>query len=96
MLGTRDYLERHRNRNALLDDLLRQGIVAARINGGFEFNGRHNFDTGGYSEPCGWVVDDEFIVSHAPAIDGCERIASREYGRALPPGRELVFVYRRR
>jgi hypothetical protein len=41
--ATRDYLEHHRSRSALLQPLLDKGAAPNAIEGGFEFDGRYKF-----------------------------------------------------
>jgi hypothetical protein len=43
VVGTRDYLEHHRCRTALLDPLVQQGVSPTEIEGGFEFDGQFRY-----------------------------------------------------
>jgi hypothetical protein len=96
VLGTRDYLERHRHRWQLLDSVLTEGVSSTRINGGFEFGGRFNFDREGtFINETYWVVDDEYLVTYADHVEGYEQLDWREYRRFLPPGSERVYLQRR-
>ena len=77
-------------------------MTSRQIDGGFEFNGLHNFakddrDWSRFKEKPGslWVVDDEYVVTLAPSLEGYERIAERSVARRLPPGDEPVYVFRR-
>jgi hypothetical protein len=98
VLGTRDYMERHRARNLLLAQLESDGISPRRIDGGFEFSGLHNFDA--YEahflkNDRRWVYDDEYLLTYAPAREGYLALQSLEYRRLLPPGREQIHLLHR-
>jgi hypothetical protein len=98
LLGTRDYMERHRTRNVLLAQLLSDGISPRHIDGGFEFSGLHNFDsdrTHFLRNRRRWVYDDEFLLTYAPAHEGYVALRSLEYRRLLPPGREQIYLLHR-
>jgi len=98
ILGTRDYMERHRNRQILLDQQLAAGISPRRIDGGFEFNGRHNFDRNRNQFLEGerrWVYDDEFVVTYSASREGYRSLRSLEYRRWIPPGREQIHLLER-
>jgi hypothetical protein len=95
--GAHDYFAWNRSRWAALDDLLAQGVSAARIDGGFEFNGWFGYDPR-YQERPGlswwWVRDDEYVVSFGP-LDGYTEVARYPYDRWLPPGGGAVLVLQR-
>ena len=90
VLGTRDYLDHHRARNALLAPLLERGVDTRRIAGGFEFGGFHHF-----SRAWVWVWDDEYLVSYAHCHPGYRRIDERSYRRRLFGDRESVYLHLR-
>ncbi|MEZ4218141.1 MAG: hypothetical protein R3E88_16765 [Myxococcota bacterium] len=93
LLGTRDYMERHRARQVLLDALAADGVSPRRIDGGFEHAGWHNFDRDDslfLRNERRWVVDDEWLVTYAPARPGHALVRGVEYRRWLPPGRESI------
>lgn len=96
-LGTRDYLEHHRARWRLIDGLLERGVAPARINGGFEFEGLNAPDPdvlGRFLSRRG-IYEDEFVVSHEPAIRGYRVLATASFRRLLPPGTETLTLHRR-
>jgi hypothetical protein len=96
--GTRDYLTRHRVRNAVLAELEAQGIGSDRIDGGFEYSGWRNYSVDRMLFKLSqhiWVIDDEYVLSYSPHSPGYEILTEREYTRWLPPGREQLRVLRR-
>ncbi len=102
-LGTADAMDHHRARWELLAELQATGVTPDRVDGGFEFNGLYNFakddrDWSRFKPKPGsrWVVDDEFVVSHAPTLPGYQPIAERSYPRRLPPGSRTIRVHQRR
>jgi len=98
LAGTRDYMEHHRARAVLLDALEADGISPRRIDGGFEHAGRFNFDRDNslfIANERRWVVDDEYLVSHASEREGYTRLRTVEHARWLPPGRASVSLLRR-
>lgn len=98
VVGTRDYMEHHRARAALLDSLLEQGVDSARIDGGFEFNGLHSLTRiPGVKPARQWVYvnTDEYIVTDLERVDGYELVSSNSFERLMPPGRETIRVMRR-
>ena len=97
--GTRDYMQRHRMRADVLASILRDGATPDRISGGFEFNAWHNHRDSRTRRlkwrKGPWVIDDEWIVSFQPAIDGYILISERQYQLLIPPSTETIRVFRR-
>jgi hypothetical protein len=95
--ATRDYRTRIDANWRLATDLHATGVATDRINAAFEFNAFHNF---GDPRCRLWakgpfVIDDEYIVSYAPQIDGYALASQRTYHRLLPPGKETVNLFKR-
>jgi len=109
ILGTRDYLMRHRVRWSMLSTLMDTGVMPHRIDGGFEFNAWHNdgdpriasekyrkhMDTEQRRKWQRRVIDDEYIASHEPFIPGYQMIETNSYTRLMPPGVESVYLFQR-
>jgi hypothetical protein len=70
--GTRDLVTWNAKRFELLDGLMAQGVSPTEIDGGFAFNGAHNYGygqyVGGAQRSPWWVVDDRYIIAfdHRP------------------------------
>lgn len=96
--GTRDYLTWNRIRWAALDNLITQQNVDPKdIDGGFEFNGLHFYDSE-YLEKPGkswwWVQNDKYILTFGP-ISGYEVANEYSFTRWMPLGVGHIFVLRR-
>ena len=97
IVGTRDYMQHHRTRAALLDGLLADGVAPERIDGGFEFNGLHSLQRQDGPDGPTWVYvhDSEYVVTERASIPGYELVASGSFARLMPPGPEVIRVQRR-
>ncbi len=90
--GTRDYLEHHRCRWILLNELTGRGIKPADINGGFEFNCWYTFKT----DPTvlhGQHSDNSFVISLLDKRDGYDAVNSLAWQRLVPPGKPVLTVF---
>jgi hypothetical protein len=97
VLGTRDYLEHHRARWALIGELLERGVPPERLEAGFEFEGwrtRDEHAVTGYLRRRG-IYEREFVVSHAARVRRYRPIAQRSFRRWLPPGIETLTAHQR-
>lgn len=99
VLGTRDLFAWNRARRQVLNRLTRvQGVSPHRIDGGFEFNGLHLYDSA-YRNRAGknwwWVDDDAYIVAMAPRA-GYDVIGRQPYERSLSPRPGAILLLRRR
>jgi 4-amino-4-deoxy-L-arabinose transferase-like glycosyltransferase len=97
LVGTRDYLQHHRARWAILEDLLEQGVSPDRVDGGFEFTGWFNFelDPSKVKPRPDWAFGNEFLLSYADRMPGYRPIARRAYRRLLPPRSEVLTLFER-
>ena len=89
-LGLADYFAFQRARWSLLTPLVAGGVAPERIDGGFEFGGRYLF-----GPKFRWVVDDEFVVSLQPHLDGYRAIDAERFRRRLVPGVWVVTLHER-
>jgi hypothetical protein len=96
-VGSHDMMASHRARWDLLRGLLAQGVEPERVHGGFEFNGYYKYQPGLPAElgPRAWIGDPYYVVSHAPAVPGYERVETRSYRRWLPPGVGTLSLHER-
>jgi 4-amino-4-deoxy-L-arabinose transferase-like glycosyltransferase len=92
LIGTRDYLEHHRCRWAVLDQLVASGIDPSDIDGGFEFRSTHDFQK---SARLGWGQDVEyrFLVSHEEELDGYRVVSRHSWRRLFPAGEQVLTVF---
>lgn len=90
--GTRDYLEHHRCRWTLLEELIGKGINTADINGGFEFNSWYHFAD--HEDKADWkqTTGKRFVVSLVGHHEGYRAISTLSYRRLLPPGTQTITV----
>ncbi len=85
--------------------LMRQGIPVEKIDAGFVFNGWHLYEKRqregfegtdrGWSPSGWWVVDPEYTVSVTPP-EGEEVIGTIPFRDLLTPGKDTVFISRRK
>ena len=89
--GTRDYLEHHRCRWRVLNELTERGIDPTEIHGGFEFISTHARNN---SMAYNWheMRGERFVVSLAKSLEGYRAISSSSYQRLLPPGTQVITV----
>lgn len=94
--ATHDYLAWNRERWDAARDLLRRGIPAEQINGGFEFNGWYRFDEEHLEESLqsAWSRGDGYMLAFGP-VNGYEELRRYHYSRWMPPGRGRIVVLRR-
>jgi hypothetical protein len=98
VVGTRDYMQHHRTRNALLDELMASGVDVSRIDGGFEFNGFHSLTRlPGLEISRQWFYtnSNEYVLTDLEHMGGYEVIDSGSFERLMPPGTETLRVLRR-
>lgn len=99
--GTRDYFAWNRARWALLDELVEErGVPPTKIDGGFEFNGWHNYAPRSTTGQDGkkswwWVRDDEYVIAFGK-IDGFHEIQRKRVDSALFPGRKIRVLLLKR
>jgi hypothetical protein len=94
--GTRDYLARSEAKWTLLTQLRAEGYGERVVVGGVEYNGWYDdFDQVERSPNPGFIWDEEFVVTYAPAKERFAKYAEQTYSRWLPPGDETVYVLRR-
>ena len=96
---TRDYLSWNRARWTALHDLMAEGNVsAARIDGGFEFNGLYLYEPDSHREDLSkswwWVTDDEYMVALGE-VPGYSVMRRYPFARLLPPEESDIFVLHR-
>jgi 4-amino-4-deoxy-L-arabinose transferase-like glycosyltransferase len=99
VVGTHDYLAWNRARWKALDELtLYRGVGPERIDGGFEFNGWHNYDPQYVKRPgkveWWWVVDDEYRIAFGPT-PGYRTEATFSYRRWIPFRRDRIHILQR-
>jgi 4-amino-4-deoxy-L-arabinose transferase-like glycosyltransferase len=101
VLGTRDYLEHHRARWALIGTLVDRGVPLERIEGGFELDGWSTRDPGP-RQLARWAArrwvgfeESDFVLSHLAlgARSGLRAIDARAYRRLLPPRIEVLTLF---
>ncbi len=98
VLGTHDYFAWNRARWQALDTLTRvEGIAAAEIDGGFEFNGWHK--PGKPVQPqkgksWWWVQDDRYLITMG-VRSGYAVYRTFPFRRWLPPGEGAIYVLKR-
>ena len=90
--GTRDYLEHHRARWTLLDELSAQGIEPADIHGGFEFMS-WNAEDKDMADLWRNIREERFVISLAGELEGFQSVKSLSYQRLLPPGTQVLTVF---
>ena len=92
VLGTRDYLEHHRARWTLLDELIEGGTDPEDIHGGFEFKCRHGDEN---LRPDSWadMNGQRYVLSLASELEGHRPVKSLSYTRLLPPGNQVITVF---
>ncbi len=97
VVGTRDYMERHRARTVLTDGLLAEGVEARRIDGGPEFNGWHSFERywGGDRYHWDYVNSDEYVLTYESDLPGYVHVRSHAYAHWLPPRTETIRLLHR-
>lgn len=92
-----DYLAWNRTRWQLINGMTQQGVSAAELDGGFEFNGLMGYEPG-YVAQAGkswwWVKDDRYIASFA-LIPGYIPARVAVYEKWLPPSKGTVFILQR-
>jgi hypothetical protein len=96
--GTRDYLEHHRARQVLFEEVMALGIPPDRIDAGFELDGWHNRDVLHWRRDAQGVHDPEYLLVHgAPRQLPARYRLVRELGyrRLLPPRVEVIGLYQR-
>ena len=95
VVGTRDYLEHHRARWVLIDDLMAEGVLPSQIDGGFEFHGLFKSQPGGYLHRR--EVRREYVLTHLTAerTRRYERVDEQAYRRWLPPRIESIGLFHR-
>jgi hypothetical protein len=92
--ATHDYLAWNRARWNAADDLLREGISAKRINGGFEFNGWYRYDPKHLKRSLeSWFRGDEYLVAFGH-VSGYREVKRYRYQRWMPLGRGKIVVLR--
>ena len=95
--GTRDYLTWNRVRWEALAELRQDGIVPARIDGGYEFNGWNFYDPKNQSSRRNgdwWVQDDQFVISFGQ-LAGYEIYREYQYAHWMPPYEGKILVLKR-
>jgi len=95
LAATHDYLSWNRARWKALNHLVHEKHISPRsIDGGFEFNGWHNYDPQ-YRYQAGkswwWVHQDDYIISFGP-ITGYQKVETYHYSRWLPGGKGKIFI----
>jgi hypothetical protein len=88
--GTRDYLEHHRARWALLGPVLEEGVPPEEIRGGFEFGGLYLF-----GPEWRWVAGDLYRLAFVEQIEGFVPVSEQSYRTLFPPGRQRLALHRR-
>jgi hypothetical protein len=109
VVATRDDLEHHRLRQALIDEALSRAPTD-QIEGGTEFDGWFNYDLSnhrdvkgfggraiqiGTAPPGSWPYPDRFLVSASSKVEGYEERASASRRRLMPWGTETLRLYER-
>lgn len=95
--ATHDYFAWNRTRWQLLNSSTQQGMSAAQIDGGFEFNGLTGYDPGYIAIPgksWWWVKDDRYVVTFA-LIPGYIPASVALYEKWLPPAQGTIFILQR-
>lgn len=88
-----DYLEWNRTRWTALGVLvLRDGVSANRIDGGYEFNGWYHYR--GVDQHWWRVIRDDYMISFGP-VPGYKVIERYPYRRWMPPGEGQILVLRK-
>lgn len=96
--GTHDWMERSRARwQALtwLED--EQGVGSTRIDGGFEYNGKRNYDHDYERTPnksWWWVHDDEYVIAMGPLL-GYRIVREYAINGWLPKAPDKIVVLQR-
>lgn len=95
--GTHDYLAWNRARWEALNDLMKSGVPARQIDGGFEFNGWYFYDPLYRSKrfPKWWYVQDDLYTLSFGDLPGYEEFREYSFRRWIPPGDGRVLVLRR-
>lgn len=95
--ATHDYFAWNRIRWQLLDGSVQQGVPAAQIDGGFEFNGLNGYDPAYVAAPgksWWWVQDDRYVLSFA-LMPGYLPARVALYDKWLPPAQGTIFILQR-
>lgn len=95
--ATRDYLVWNQIRWNALMDLMKQGVKAEQIDGGFEFNGLYLYDPKYRKVPeksMWWVQGDEYLIAFGKT-PGYHVIKEFRYSHCMPPGIGKVLVLRK-
>ncbi len=90
--GTHDYMAWNRLRWQAADELMQKGDVKpSEIEGGYEFNGWHNYRENDPSQ--GWWRDvyDDYVISFGPAY-GYEVVRTYTFHRWMPPGEGTIML----
>ena len=97
--STRDYLTWNRARWLILEDLLESKHVEAKdIDGGFEFNGLHLYNSNYQRKPdksWWWVYRDTFVVAFG-AIPDYSVIRKITYRKWMPPHYDSIMLLKKR
>lgn len=96
--GTRDYLQWHRTKSLIYDELLSQNIPLNEIDAGFELNSWNNFQRG-FKSPEGksfwWVNDDKYMITFGE-IENYEIMNSKTWFSWLAlQDREILLLKRK-
>jgi 4-amino-4-deoxy-L-arabinose transferase-like glycosyltransferase len=99
LASTHDYLSWNKARWRALDYLVIENNISPKnIDGGFEFNGWHNYGNTEYrwseNKSWWWVIRDDYLVAFGP-VNRYTEIKSFPYRRWLPPGRASILVLRK-
>ncbi|CAN7337518.1 glycosyltransferase family 39 protein [Phenylobacterium sp. LjRoot219] len=92
-----DLMAWNRARWAALTELERQGVSAAQIDGGFEYNGLRAYRPDYVATPgksWWWVADDQYIVTFGP-VRGYRQLSAYPYRTWSPPARRTILVLER-
>jgi hypothetical protein len=96
--ATHDYFSWNRAKWSLLTDLTdHQKISPGEIDGGYEFNGIHNYDVNyirSKDKSWWWVNDNKYIITMGP-LAGYEKYSGTVYKKWMPQGKDSLFVLRR-
>lgn len=95
--ASHDYLGWNRTRWQLIHEITQQGVAAAELDGGFEFNGLLRYDPAYVAQPgksWWWVQDDRYLVTFS-LVPGYLPMRVALYEQWLPPRQGTVFVLQR-
>lgn len=97
ILGTRDYMERHRAGWGLMNEQMDAGVDVLSLDGGFEFRGWYQFLPHWRGDRYIWRYggDDEFRLSYDESCEGYEVIATRDFHQWMPWQTETLRVFQR-